>query len=81
MGAQAPAKSLVMLLMQKGLAPATEHSCSSCLLSVPAMTTLLYLSKDGTLSHSLCSSFMAAGLRMSGRMDRACTRQGQQDHR
>ncbi len=31
----------------------------------------MLLSNDGTLSHSFCSSFMAAGDRMSGLMDSA----------
>lgn len=32
----------------------------------------MVLSKDGTLSQSLCSSTIAPGDRMSGRMDSAC---------
>ena len=41
--------------------------------SSSAMTCMAsLLLKDGTLSHSFCSSFMAAGDRMSGLMDSAC---------
>lgn len=48
-------------------------SSSNLISSHTSLTTkAMVLSKDGTLSQSLCSSTMAPGDRMSGRIDSAC---------
>ena len=60
------------VLRERGEGRKAHTSCHGAP-SSSAMTCIAsLLLKEGTLSHSFCSSFIAAGERMSGLIDSAC---------